>query len=192
MLIFSYAGGGQFDGYAQMTSPAEGHRVRSAPTPLFWHALHIAASAHPRPDSFALCHSIVQHLRRTTYITCLHAPVIWLKWPLPLQMATWENNMTMGGTFDLEWRRAYGLRWEDVQHLHNPLNEGKPVKISRDGQELPPDLGHTLLVMIEEGADRENIPPPPVPGMQLHPLAAGLNDSNCDMACCNFQPSCST
>ena len=82
-----------------------------------------------------------------------------------LQMATWEGNMTMGGTFDLEWRRAYGLRWEDVQHLHNPLNEGKPVKISRDGQELPADLGHTLLVMIEEGADRENIPPPPVPGM---------------------------
>ena len=28
MLIFSYAGGGQFDGYAQMTSLAEGFRVR--------------------------------------------------------------------------------------------------------------------------------------------------------------------
>ena len=27
MLIFSYAGGGQFDGYAQMTSMAEGQRV---------------------------------------------------------------------------------------------------------------------------------------------------------------------
>ena len=33
MLIFSYAGGGQFDGYAQMTSMAEGHRVRPSLQP---------------------------------------------------------------------------------------------------------------------------------------------------------------
>ena len=87
-----------------------------------------------------------------------------LKCSACVQKATWEGGMTMGGTFDLEWKRAYGLRWEEVAHLRNPLNEDKPVKISRDGQELPPELGHQLLVMIEEGADREGIPRPAAPG----------------------------
>ena len=77
--------------------------------------------------------------------------------------------MSMGGTFDLDWKRAYGLRWEEVAHLRNPLNEDKPVKISRDGQELPPDLGHTLLTLIEEGADREGIPRPAPPGAAQAP-----------------------
>eukprot|EP00891_Asterochloris_glomerata_P001052 jgi/Astpho2/1052/gw1.00017.23.1_t len=40
--------------------------------------------------------------------------------------------------------RPFNLGFQQTEHLHNPLNEGKPVKICRDGQELPPDLGAQL------------------------------------------------
>ena len=36
-------------------------------------------------------------------------------------------------------------------HLRNPLNEGKPVKISRDGQEMDPAVGLQLACLFDEG-----------------------------------------
>jgi hypothetical protein len=36
-------------------------------------------------------------------------------------------------------------------HLHNPYNENKPVKISRDGQEIDPAVGHQLACLFDEG-----------------------------------------
>ena len=36
-------------------------------------------------------------------------------------------------------------------HLRNPLNENKPVKISRDGQEMDPAVGYDLACLFDEG-----------------------------------------
>ena len=36
-------------------------------------------------------------------------------------------------------------------HLRNPLNEDKPIKISRDGQEVDPTVGLALCTAIDEG-----------------------------------------
>jgi len=47
------------------------------------------------------------------------------------------------------------LSFERTAHLRNPLNENKPVKISRDGQELPPDVGVALCAMLDKGASEE-------------------------------------
>ena len=82
---------------------------------------------------------------------------------LVLQARTqWEGiqNQALGSSFDVAWRRLYDLPFTETEHLHNPLNEDKPVKISRDGQELPPDLGEALVQLFEEGAERNGIPRP--------------------------------
>ena len=69
----------------------------------------------------------------------------------------------MGGTFDIEWIRRYDLPFQETEGLYNPLNENKPVKISRDGQDLPMDLGITLVQRMEEGAEAAGIPRPKKP-----------------------------
>ena len=56
--------------------------------------------------------------------------------------------------------RPFNLGFQQTEHLHNPLNEGKPVKICRDGQELPPDLGAQLCQLIEDAADKAGVPRP--------------------------------
>eukprot|EP00898_Chlorokybus_atmophyticus_P004665 jgi/Chlat1/519/Chrsp103S00992 len=58
-----------------------------------------------------------------------------------------------GASFGVEWIRLYDLPFERTNHLHNPWNEDKPVKISRDGQELPMELGDELCRLFHEGAD---------------------------------------
>ncbi len=83
--------------------------------------------------------------------------------------------------------RPFNLGFQQTEHLHNPLNEGKPVKICRDGQELPPDLGAQLCQLIEDAADKAGVPRPGTPkpshsnsrtlcrmSMQLTGLAAFL------------------
>lgn len=60
-----------------------------------------------------------------------------------------------GGTFHVEWIRMYDLPFQKTVHLRNPLNSFKPVKISRDCQELTQDIGEALCALIDEGADRE-------------------------------------
>ena len=59
--------------------------------------------------------------------------------------------------------RPFNLGFQQTEHLHNPLNEGKPVKICRDGQELPPDLGAQLCQLIEDAADKAGVPRPGTP-----------------------------
>lgn len=72
----------------------------------------------------------------------------------------WEGTQNLGSCFGLEWRRLYDLPFSETEFLKNPLNEDKPVKISRDGQELPPDIGQELVRLFEEGAERAGVPRP--------------------------------
>ena len=44
---------------------------------------------------------------------------------------------------------TYDLPFGATEHLANPLNEGKPDKIGRDGQELPADVGEALVKLME-------------------------------------------
>ena len=71
-----------------------------------------------------------------------------------------EGIPDLGSCFGLEWRRLYDLPYPETDFLRNPLNEDKPVKISRDGQELPPDIGQELVRLFEEGAERAGVPRP--------------------------------
>ncbi len=75
----------------------------------------------------------------------------------------WEGGAAVGGTFRVVWLRRYDLPFGATEHLANPLNEGKPVKVCRDGQELPAELGEALVALIEAGADAAGVPRPARP-----------------------------
>merc|ERR1712110_618162 len=50
----------------------------------------------------------------------------------------------LGGVFKIDWICKKDLMFQKVQHLHNPWNENKPVKIGRDGQEIEPSVAEEL------------------------------------------------
>ncbi|XP_028912181.1 3'-5' RNA helicase YTHDC2 isoform X2 [Ornithorhynchus anatinus] len=51
----------------------------------------------------------------------------------------------LGGMFKVDWIRKERLPFQQTHHLLNPWNENKKVQISRDGQELEPQIGEQLL-----------------------------------------------
>ncbi|KAL7988858.1 hypothetical protein Chor_007777 [Crotalus horridus] len=51
----------------------------------------------------------------------------------------------LGGVFKVEWIRKESLPFQFAHHLLNPWNDNKKVQISRDGQELEPQIGEQLL-----------------------------------------------
>lgn len=65
-----------------------------------------------------------------------------------------------GGLFQIDWEVLYNLPFHKVEHLANPLNEGKPVKIAKDGQEVPVDIAQELLRLMREGAKGEGMQKP--------------------------------
>ncbi|GBG71620.1 hypothetical protein CBR_g9036 [Chara braunii] len=81
--------------------------------------------------------------------------------PIGRRMSTlWSENgeggSPWGGTFSVEWIRLFDLPFQKTLHLKNPLNHWKPVKISRDCQELTADIGEALCALIDEGAEKES------------------------------------
>ncbi|KAG8130831.1 hypothetical protein E2320_017417 [Naja naja] len=50
----------------------------------------------------------------------------------------------LGGVFKVEWIRKESLPFQFAHHLLNPWNDNKKVQISRDGQELEPQVGIAL------------------------------------------------
>jgi hypothetical protein len=47
---------------------------------------------------------------------------------------SFDGGAPWGGVFRVEWMTLYDLPFSDTLHIRNPLNNHKPVKISRDGQ----------------------------------------------------------
>jgi hypothetical protein len=43
------------------------------------------------------------------------------------------------------------VSFQKCNHLRNPLNENKEVRISRDGQEVPGDIAYQLCKIIDTG-----------------------------------------
>ena len=76
----------------------------------------------------------------------------------------------MGNSFRVDWKRRVDLPFEATQQMFNPLNEGKPVRICRDGQEVPHELGQQLTRMMDRIAQEAGIPPPRAPA---NPMPAG-------------------
>ncbi|XP_038972322.1 uncharacterized protein LOC103718243 isoform X2 [Phoenix dactylifera] len=60
------------------------------------------------------------------------------------------GNNPWGHTFKVKWLRLHNLPFQKTLHLKNPLNDYKPVKISRDCQELSKDVGEDLCGLFDE------------------------------------------
>eukprot|EP01065_Artemidia_motanka_P025525 TRINITY_DN30518_c0_g1_i1.p1 TRINITY_DN30518_c0_g1~~TRINITY_DN30518_c0_g1_i1.p1 ORF type:complete len:435 (+),score=65.92 TRINITY_DN30518_c0_g1_i1:111-1415(+) len=52
--------------------------------------------------------------------------------------------------FSVEWIKVGSVGFAETNHLVNPYNHGTPIKRSRDGQALPPDVGTALLRLIDD------------------------------------------
>merc|ERR1719197_383142 len=54
-----------------------------------------------------------------------------------------------GRPFELKWLKLHDLDFGELANIRNPWNEDKPVKVSRDGQELPFDIGKFLCELVD-------------------------------------------
>lgn len=73
-----------------------------------------------------------------------------------LSDATKEAPEVWGRPFRVDWIRTTHLPFIRTRHLRNPWNNGREVKVSRDGTELEPSIGRQLL------EEWDKTPPPPV------------------------------
>ncbi|XP_075517973.1 uncharacterized protein LOC142552186 isoform X1 [Primulina tabacum] len=61
------------------------------------------------------------------------------------------KNNTWGRSFKVKWLCLHDLPFQSTFHLKNPWNDYKPVKISRDCQELPQNIGEALCDLVDQG-----------------------------------------
>ncbi|XP_075508648.1 uncharacterized protein LOC142545372 isoform X2 [Primulina tabacum] len=61
------------------------------------------------------------------------------------------NNNPWGRSFKVKWLCLHDLPFQSTLHLKNPWNDYKPVKISRDCQELPQDIDEALCDLLDQG-----------------------------------------
>lgn len=73
----------------------------------------------------------------------------------------WNQGMGKGSpwgrSFKVKWLCLNHLPFQKTLHLKNPLNDYKPVKISRDCQELPRDIGEALCDLLDESLDVDGL-----------------------------------
>ncbi|RZF39574.1 hypothetical protein LSTR_LSTR001095 [Laodelphax striatellus] len=78
-----------------------------------------------------------------------------INWVLPPGLSA----KALGGVFKVDWICRKELPFNSTMHLYNPWNEGKPVKIGRDGQEIEPRVAEELCRLFpeDEGIDLSSI-----------------------------------
>ncbi|KAF5478371.1 hypothetical protein F2P56_004936 [Juglans regia] len=77
-----------------------------------------------------------------------------------------DNVWSQGSSKGNPWGRSFKVKWlclndlpfQKTLHLKNPLNEYKPVKISRDCQELSLDIGEALCELLDGKSDVDDSP----------------------------------
>lgn len=64
----------------------------------------------------------------------------------------------LGGVFKVDWICRKELPFTSTLHLYNPWNDGKQVKIGRDGQEIEPRVAEDLCRLFPEDDGIEMTP----------------------------------
>ncbi|GAB0100182.1 YTH domain-containing protein [Sergentomyia squamirostris] len=77
-----------------------------------------------------------------------------VSWVLPHGLSAKQ----LGGVFKIDWICRKELSFTCTGHLFNPWNDGKPVKIGRDGQEIEPKVGAELCRLFPEDDSIELTP----------------------------------
>ncbi|CCD22608.1 mRNA-binding phosphate metabolism regulator NDAI_0A04520 [Naumovozyma dairenensis CBS 421] len=61
----------------------------------------------------------------------------------------WENNEKYGKAFKVKWTIVRDIHNKNLKRFLNPLNEMKPVTNSRDTQEIPFPIGHSMMKLFK-------------------------------------------
>lgn len=69
-----------------------------------------------------------------------------VEWVLPPGISA----KALGGVFEIDWICKKELSFNCTTNLFNPWNDGKPVKIGRDGQEIEPKVAEELCRLFPE------------------------------------------
>ncbi|KAB0796705.1 hypothetical protein PPYR_10766 [Photinus pyralis] len=77
-----------------------------------------------------------------------------ISWVLPPGLSA----KALGGVFKVDWICRKELPFNETMHLYNPWNDGKPVKIGRDGQEIEPRVAEELCRLFPEDDGIEMTP----------------------------------
>ncbi|CAK1556274.1 unnamed protein product [Leptosia nina] len=77
-----------------------------------------------------------------------------VSWVLPPGLSA----KVLDGVFKVDWICRKELPFSNTLHLYNPWNEGKPVKIGRDGQEIEPKVAEELCRLFPEDEGIEMTP----------------------------------
>ncbi|KAI5695135.1 hypothetical protein M8J75_011585 [Diaphorina citri] len=77
-----------------------------------------------------------------------------VKWVLPPGL----SGKVLNGVFKIDWVSRKELPFTSTLHLYNSWNEGKPVKIGRDGQEIEPRVAEQLCRLFPEDSAVELTP----------------------------------
>lgn len=67
--------------------------------------------------------------------------------PLPWILPERLNRASLGGVFNIDWLCTCELSFNDVRDLHNPMNQNKPIKVARDGQQVDPVVARELCML---------------------------------------------
>ncbi|CAO1388362.1 unnamed protein product [Diamesa hyperborea] len=67
-----------------------------------------------------------------------------VEWVLPPGISA----KALGGVFEIDWICKKELSFTCTTHLFNPWNDGKPVKIGRDGQEIESKVAEELWLVL--------------------------------------------
>uniref|UniRef100_A0ABD2XK69 YTH domain-containing protein n=2 Tax=Trichogramma kaykai TaxID=54128 RepID=A0ABD2XK69_9HYME len=77
-----------------------------------------------------------------------------VSWVLPPGLSA----KALGGVFKVDWICRKELPFTSTLHLYNPWNDGKQVKIGRDGQEIEPRVAEELCRLFPEDDGIEMTP----------------------------------
>ncbi|KAI4487068.1 hypothetical protein M0802_012057 [Mischocyttarus mexicanus] len=77
-----------------------------------------------------------------------------ISWVLPPGLSA----KALGGVFKVDWVCRKELPFTTTMHLYNPWNDGKQVKIGRDGQEIEPRVAEELCRLFPEDEGIEMTP----------------------------------
>ncbi|KAI7988074.1 Zinc finger CCCH domain-containing protein 45, partial [Camellia lanceoleosa] len=94
-----------------------------------------------------------QHERFLSRV-CSNDVFCWVETRQCLESRKWWKK-SWGRSFKVKWLRLHDLPFQKTLHLKNPLNDYKPVKISRDCQELPQDIGEALCELLDGKDDTD-------------------------------------
>eukprot|EP00331_Platyophrya_macrostoma_P004386 CAMPEP_0176425438 /NCGR_PEP_ID=MMETSP0127-20121128/11387_1 /TAXON_ID=938130 /ORGANISM="Platyophrya macrostoma, Strain WH" /LENGTH=338 /DNA_ID=CAMNT_0017806595 /DNA_START=1 /DNA_END=1017 /DNA_ORIENTATION=- len=69
----------------------------------------------------------------------------------------WNQNHKWRGSFEISWIYIKDVPNQELRHLKNEMNEGKPVPNSRDTQEVPNATGLSVLEIFEKYQNQTSI-----------------------------------